>query len=105
MARFNAAAGGVIVVALAPTVCPPSLPVEAAVLEPPVAADISFVHMPPVRSARRLSMSGQGKPVATGFDLCSGDPSIRNERACGWLAARRKARPSPTYLWPRSRPA
>jgi hypothetical protein len=43
MARFNAAAGGAIVVALAPTVCAPSLPVEAAVLEPPVAADTSFV--------------------------------------------------------------
>jgi hypothetical protein len=45
MARFNAAAGGVTVVALAPTVCPPSLPLEAAMLEPPVAADTSFVTL------------------------------------------------------------
>jgi hypothetical protein len=43
MARFNPAAGGVTGVALAATVCAPSLPLAAARLEPPVAADISFV--------------------------------------------------------------
>jgi hypothetical protein len=45
MARFNAAAGGVTVVALAATVCPPSLPLAAAMLEPPVAGDTSFVTL------------------------------------------------------------
>jgi hypothetical protein len=40
----------------------------------------------------------------TGFDVCL-TPPIRNEPRCGWLAARRTAPPSPTSLWPQSRPA
>jgi hypothetical protein len=50
MARFNAAAGGVTVVAL--PVCALSVPLEAARLEPPVAADTSFVTLYASRQKR-----------------------------------------------------
>jgi hypothetical protein len=60
MARFNAAAGGVTVVALAATVCAPSLPLEAAMPAPPVTADTSFVTLYASRQKRSTA-----EPVRT----------------------------------------
>ena len=52
MARFNAAAGGVTVVALAATVCAPSLLLAAAMLEPPVGSRHIVRHLYASRQKR-----------------------------------------------------
>jgi hypothetical protein len=61
MARFNAAAGGVTVVVLAATVCAPSLLLTAAMLEPPVAADTSFVTLYASRQKRSTAEPARTK--------------------------------------------
>src|SRR3954452_16650487 len=85
MARFNAAAGGVTLAALAATFRAPSLPLAAAMLEPPVAADTSFVTLyaphpqPSTAEPVRDRQAGRHR-----FRSVSGDPPSRtNERADG----------------------
>jgi len=69
IARFNAAAGGVGVVALTATVWVPSAPVEAAVLEPPVAADTSFITLQASRQKPVDSRACQEQASRIGIEV------------------------------------